>query len=132
NALPDILSEAIFAFQKPVVIKAVEDITGLRQQKPDPHLYAGGLSLMTKGQFLGPHIDNSHESSRRYYRTLNLLYYVSPGWRLENGGNLELWDRKVSRKVTVPSAFNRLVLMETNRHSWHSVSEVAVDGARAC
>jgi Rps23 Pro-64 3,4-dihydroxylase Tpa1-like proline 4-hydroxylase len=127
-----ILAEVTFAFQDPRVIRCVEEITGMPMQKPDPHLYAGGLSLMTKGHFLQPHIDNSHEGSRTYYRTLNLLYYVSPGWKVENGGNLELWDDDVRQKVTIPSLFNRLVIMETNRHSWHSVSKVQVDQGRAC
>lgn len=45
--------------------------------------------------------------SNRLYRALNLLYYVSPGWRLENGGNLELWDEHVTTPMTVESRFNR-------------------------
>lgn len=88
--------------------------------------------MMAQGHFLGPHIDNSHEVSRKYYRTLNLLYYVSPEWILDNGGNLELWDSDVSRNVTIASNFNRLVIMETNPWSWHSVSAVSVDRLRCC
>ena len=61
-----------------------------------------------------------------------LLYYVTPGWRLENGGNLELWDCAVRRNVTLVSQFNRLVLMETTPWSWHSVSPVVADGFRCC
>jgi len=60
-----------FAVQDPRVVSVVEKITGIQQQIPDPSLYAGGLSAMTQGHFLGVHIDNSHEGSRQYYRTLN-------------------------------------------------------------
>lgn len=126
------LKEISFAFQDPAVIKAIEDITGVGKQVPDASLYAGGLSMMGKGHLLNPHIDNSHDAEGRYYRTLNLLYYVTPGWRAESGGNLELWDRGVRQCVTIPCPFNRLVVMETHPWSWHSVSPIVSDGVRCC
>lgn len=127
-----ILSDITFAIQEPNVISKVEEITGIKNQIADSSLYAGGLSLMEKGNFLNPHIDNSHEQSRKFYRTLNLLYYVTPDWQLENGGNLELWDLKVEKNVTIVSRFNRLVIMETNPWSWHSVSPIVVNQKRLC
>jgi hypothetical protein len=88
--------------------------------------------MMFKGDFLNPHIDNSHDGKRALYRRLNFLYYVSPDWSLESGGNFELWDRPVTRRKTVVSSFNRLLVMETNKTSWHSVSPVVADEARCC
>ena len=41
---------------------------------------------MTEGDFLNPHIDNSHDAKRERYRRLNLLYYVSPGWESAKRG----------------------------------------------
>ncbi len=127
-----LLGEVTFALQDRRVIALVERITNIKNQVPDPSLYAGGLSAMCKGHFLGPHIDNSHDGSRKYYRTLNLLYYVTPQWSLESGGNLELWDKLVRRNATIVSCFNRLVIMETTPVSWHSVSEVRTDKVRKC
>lgn len=127
-----LISDITFAFQDERVIKKVADITGIRDAVGDPHLYAGGLSAMGRGHFLNPHIDNSHDGERRNYRVLNLLYYVSPDWKVENGGNLELWDEHVRRPVEIPSLFNRLVLMATNERSWHSVNKVRADGVRRC
>ena len=127
-----LLKDITFAIQDPAVIERVGAITGIEEQVPDPSLYAGGLSMMGRGQFLNPHIDNSHEASRKLYRTVNLLYYVTPDWRLENNGNLELWDREVRRNVTILSRFNRLVLMETTPWSWHLVSPLRVDRFRCC
>ncbi len=127
-----ILSDITFALQDPLVIAEVEKITGIRDLKGDPHLYAGGLSLMQNGHFLNPHIDNSHDSKREFYRSLNLLYYVSPGWGEESGGNLELWDASVKKRVEILSRFNRLVIMETHRHSWHSVNPVRAHANRCC
>lgn len=121
-----------FAVQDPRVIEIVEKITGIQHQIPDPSLYAGGLSAMTQGHFLGAHIDNSHEASSQFYRTLNLLYYISPDWTPESGGHLQLWNPDVSREVTITSKYNRLVVMETHPLSWHSVSKVQMAGVRRC
>jgi Rps23 Pro-64 3,4-dihydroxylase Tpa1-like proline 4-hydroxylase len=44
---------------------------------------------MANGDFLNPPLDNSHGSGRKLYRTLNLLYYVTPGWRPKYGGGLK-------------------------------------------
>ena len=127
-----LLSDITFAFQDERIVRKVSEITGIKDAVGDPHLYAGGLSAMARGHFLQPHIDNSHDGERKNYRVLNLLYYVTPEWRAENGGNLELWDEKVKEPVEIPSLFNRLVLMSTNAKSWHSVNKVKADGVRYC
>ena len=127
-----ILAEITFALQDPEVVRLIETITGIKDQTADPSLYAGGLSAMTKNNFLSPHIDNSHDGNRQLYRTLNLLFYVTPDWDVEYGGNLQLWDQKVKNNVTIHSKFNRLVLMETTPTSWHSVSKVESARARYC
>lgn len=127
-----LVKDATFAFQDERVVNRVAELTGIKDPKGDPHLYAGGLSAMTKGHFLNPHLDNSHDGEQKNYRVLNLLYYCTPDWSPENGGNLELWDEKVTEVTEIPSLFNRLVLMATNDKSYHSVNEVKVDGARRC
>lgn len=133
NKYNPVLEEIIFAFQQPGVVKVVEEITGIRNMMPDENLYAGGISLMAKGNFLNPHLDNSHDKNREAYRVINLLYYVSPDWSHDCGGNLELWDegpKGMPREIE--SRFNRLALMATHEKSWHSVSEVKIDRSRCC
>lgn len=128
-----ILEEAVYAFQDPRVVSLIGDITGIEAMEPDTELYAGGISAMTKGSYLRPHLDNSHDAGRNRYRVLNLLYYVTPGWKELDGGSLQLWeDGPKGAAQTVESKFNRLVLMATDRHSWHSVNEVVGDGIRRC
>jgi Rps23 Pro-64 3,4-dihydroxylase Tpa1-like proline 4-hydroxylase len=127
-----LMADITFAFQDPRVIDKVAELTGIDEPVGDPHLYAGGLSAMTRGHFLNPHIDNSHDGEQKNYRVLNLLYYVTPEWRPEFGGNLELWDDQVTRCIEVPSLFNRMVLMATNDRSYHSVNEVKIEGTRRC
>lgn len=129
---PRMLAEIVYALQSAEVLETVSRLTGLPGLDPDPHLYASGLAMMFRGDFLNPHLDNSHERSRTKYRRLNLLYYVTPGWTPESGGDLELWDSRVRKRVPIPALFNRLVLMETTPQSWHSVSAVAAEGPRCC
>lgn len=128
-----ILQDMNAAVQDPRVVALIEDITGVKNQIPDPTRFAGGISTLLKGYFINPHLDNSHDVQfKRYYRTMNVLYYASPNWKLENGGNYELWDQSVTNHILVPCFFNRLLVMETNSSSWHAVNPVVCDSPRCC
>jgi Rps23 Pro-64 3,4-dihydroxylase Tpa1-like proline 4-hydroxylase len=127
-----LIADITFAFQDQRIIDKVAELTGIIDPHGDPKLYAGGISAMETGHFLNPHLDNSHDLDQVNYRVLNLLYYCSPDWKPEYGGNLELWNEDVTEAVEIPSLFNRLVLMSTNDKSWHSVNQIKHDGARCC
>ena len=128
-----LLQDINAAIQDPRVVAVIEDITGIQGQIPDPTRFAGGISTLLKGYYINPHLDNSHDTEhKRYYRTMNVLYYASPNWTVDSGGHYELWDDNIDQHILVPSFFNRLVVMETNTRSWHAVSPVVCDGARCC
>ena len=77
--------------------------------------------------------DNSNDIERNNYRVLNLLYYITPDWQDDAGGHLELWDNGPGKpQRTIHSRFNRLVVMQTDERSWHSVSKVVREGRRCC
>jgi Rps23 Pro-64 3,4-dihydroxylase Tpa1-like proline 4-hydroxylase len=132
NDYDPILANITYALQDERVVNYISSLVGLKNIEPDPKLYAGGLSMMFPGDFLNPHIDNSHDGDRLRYRRLNLLYYVSPAWDFKNGGNLELWDDEKINKKTIVAFPNRLAVMETNKSSWHSVSRVSAMQPRCC
>jgi Rps23 Pro-64 3,4-dihydroxylase Tpa1-like proline 4-hydroxylase len=133
NKHDSILEEAVYAFQDRRVVKLLSEITGINNLEADEFLYAGGISAMPKGNYLRPHIDNSHDNNRERYRVLNLLYYVTPGWKEEFGGNLELWDSgPKGHPRVIASLFNRLAIMITHESSWHSVNKVTHEGKRVC
>lgn len=129
NPIAETLTDA---FQSKEVIEEIAKITKISNLEGDFSLYAGGLSRMDQTHFLNPHIDNSHDGDRLRYRRLNILFYVSPNIDEKDGGNLELWDKKVTRPVKVAAKFNRLVVMETTKNSWHSVDPVISDVKRCC
>ncbi|XCF05615.1 2OG-Fe(II) oxygenase [Tamlana crocina] len=129
----DLLEKVIYAFQDKRVVELIGEVCDIESVYPDDSLYAGGLSLMNKDNFLHPHLDNSHDADRNCWRSLNLLYYVTPYWEESYGGNLELWPEGPSKSPTViESKFNRLVIMATHDLSWHSVNKVVVDKPRCC
>lgn len=128
----EILSDITYAIQDQRVVNLISEICEMQSIEPDPKLYAGGLSMMFPDDYLNPHIDNSHDGERSKYRRLNLLYYASPDWSFENGGNFELWNEKRTTPHTIVSHQNRLVVMETNKTSWHSVSKVTANRPRCC
>lgn len=133
NKYHPLLEEVIYAFQDQKIVDFIAKICGYTDVVPDENLYAGGISMMGKGNYLNPHLDNSHDKDVELWRVLNLLYYVTPGWEMDNGGNLELWPNGLkANPITVNSSFNRLVIMTTHKTSWHSVSKVTKDKVRCC
>lgn len=128
-----LIAEAIYAFQDKRVVEVIKEICNIEECSADASLYAGGISSMNEKQFLKPHLDNSHDQKRDKWRVLNLLYYTTPNWKKEFGGNLEVWPKGLRENpTTIVSKFNRLVVMGTEINSWHSVSPVVVDNRRNC
>ena len=132
NEYEPILGAVTYALQDRKIVDWIARLADFEHIEPDPQLYAGGLSMMFRGDFLNPHLDNSHDAERGRYRRLNLLFYVSPDWTLESGGNFELWDDARTIPKTVVARANRLIVMETTKRSWHSVSPLQADGPRCC
>lgn len=133
NQYNPLLEEVIYAFQDLRVVNLIGEICSIDEILPDENLYAGGISMMGKNQYLNPHLDNSHDKDRNLWRVLNLLYYITPDWKKEYGGNLELWTNGMDEKqTTIHSKFNRLAVMVTHNDSLHSVSPVLHDGYRKC
>lgn len=133
NLYHPLLEEIIYAFQDKRIVDVVGEICEITNPLADEFLYAGGISMMGHNQFLNPHLDNSHDKDRNLWRVLNLLYYVTPNWKEEYGGNLELWPHGLKAdQVTIHSKFNRLVVMATHNSSLHSVSPVVHEGYRKC
>jgi Rps23 Pro-64 3,4-dihydroxylase Tpa1-like proline 4-hydroxylase len=127
-----ILSDFQYCFLDENLLSEIEQITSIKNLIIDPSLYASGVSVMAENDFLNPHLDNSHDGDRKAYRVLNILFYCSINWEIENGGNLELWSEDLKEKKLIHSKFNRLVVMETNQKSWHSVNKILINKQRNC
>jgi len=114
------------ALQAPAVIRLLSEITAIRELSIDRSPAAGGLLSLGRGDFENPHLEASHCPQRDRYCVLKAIFYLSPDWRLADGGQLELWEDGLDGLPTVTLAkFNRLTLVAMNDHSWHSINRVS-------
>lgn len=90
----------------------LETLTGLDCLIPDPYLFGGGAMISETGDFLNVHQDFNWHYQLQVHRRINALIYLTPDWRQEYGGNLELFDNERKVKEIEP-AFNRLVVFAT-------------------
>lgn len=127
-----LVEECIYAFQDESLIKIIGEITNIKSLIGDPELYAGGISSMSKGCFLNPHIDNSHDRNLENFRRLNLLFYVNREWDpKENGGELVLYPNGIKQNPEeITCDFNRLVIMRTDNKSLHGVKIIKSESKR--
>jgi hypothetical protein len=125
DALSGPIRDLVRAFAQQPLADVVAKIMGAAVLEPDPHLYNGGITAMLPGDFMCPHLDNSHDYGRVRRREVVLLYYFSPFWNAGYGGDLELWDQLhgASGRV-IEFRPNRLVIMETTSRSWHSIRPI--------
>ena len=106
-------------------IKQLEKITGISKLYPDIGLHGGGLHIHGTGGKLNIHLDYSIHPKLKLQRKLNLIIYLEENWNPEWGGNLEFWshdkekNKPDKRFITIDNVFNRAVLFDTSKNSWH-------------
>lgn len=123
--LSEPLEELLAALQAPALTRLLGEIIGARDLEPDYDLDASGLLSLSRGGFENPHLEASHNARGDKYCVLKAIYYLSPDWRLADGGQLELWEDGLDRLPTVTLAkFNRLTLVAMHERSWHSINRV--------
>ncbi len=120
QAFPAPLRNAIHDLNSGPFITALEKLTGIEHLLPDPHLSGGGIHLSRRGDHLGIHADFNWHPGLEMHRRLNLLIYLTPQWRTEYEGRLELWSTDGERRVrSVEPLFNRAVLFATRSDTFH-------------
>jgi len=119
NDLPTI-SALINYLNSPVMLKYLEELTGIDNLISDELLMGGGLHKITSGGKLAIHKDYNVHPVNKMYRRLNLLIYLNKDWKTEWGGNLELWDKDHTKlEVSVEPLFNRAVIFTISEDSLH-------------
>ena len=128
EGMPAALRTCIAAFASPSVASRLGALCGLGKLAPDAVLYNGGVTVMAPGDFMRPHLDNSHNRDRSHQRRLAALFYLTATWRSERGGALKIWAREPLEVLeTIEYRSNRLVLMEVCEDAWHSVGLISGD-----
>jgi Rps23 Pro-64 3,4-dihydroxylase Tpa1-like proline 4-hydroxylase len=101
-------------------LEFLSKVTGIENLIPDPSFDGGGLHQIVPGGKLGVHADFNKHHQYGLDRRLNLLLYLNRNWKEEYGGNLELWDREMTRsEAKVAPLFNRVMIFSTTDFTFH-------------
>lgn len=90
----------------------METLSGIDCLIPDPYFLGGGAMISENNDFLNIHQDFNWHFQLQLHRRLNALFFLTPGWKPEYGGNLELYDQQKKVREVIP-LFNRLVVFAT-------------------
>ena len=110
-------------------IDMLSEKTGIEYLYPDIGLHGGGWHIHSRGGKLNIHLDYSIHPKTGLQRKLNLIVYLTEGWKPEWGGGLELWShnpktkRPLRREKTIDNVFNRAILFDTTQNSWHGLPQ---------
>lgn len=117
------LNEALAA---PSLLSDLSYITGIPKLLDDPELRGGGIHITGPGGRLDVHVDFNYFDDTKLYRRANLIVYLNPRWEKRWGGQLQLWDREVTRcEHEFEPLFNRCVIFETSDTGFHGVRPVS-------
>lgn len=116
------LSDAV---SSPEFLGALETITGIPKLLADPTFVGGGMHVTGPGGRLDVHVDFNYSHEIKQHRRLNILIYLNPDWKEEWGGQIELWDRGVTKcHHSFAPMLNQCLIFETNEISYHGVQPV--------
>ena len=97
----------------------LERLTGIEGLVADPDI-AHSLRHYERGGTLGVHADFNVHPRLKLDRRLNVLIYLTPGWRPEWHGELELWDAGATRSVRrIEPRFGRVVVFTVSDRNPH-------------
>lgn len=124
--IPDFIKNKVIAeLNSQNFIEYLEKLTGIDNLLPDHTFEGGGIHQSEQGGYLNIHADFTvHPHKKNWRRRVNLLIYLNKDWEEHYGGNLELWDKTMSRCMQkIPPIFNRAVIFNTDADSYHGLPD---------
>nr|ABW74899.1 hypothetical protein [Sphingomonas sp. ATCC 53159] len=117
---PPLVRLMMMQFQSGIFCNFLDRLSGHKHLLPDPNHYGCGLHSTGSGGRLMLHIDASRHPNKKLSQQINCIYYCTPDWQEEWGGDLELWDEDATRCVSsITPKFNRLAIFRVSGKSWH-------------
>ncbi len=123
--LPAYIQDVIKQLNSKEFVSYLSKLTGIENLIADEMLEGGGLHQTNRGGFLNMHADFTvHPHKPHWRRRVNLLIYLNENWLPEYRGELELWERDMSKCVKkISPVFNRCVIFNTDEDSFHGVPD---------
>jgi hypothetical protein len=110
----------LLALNTAPMIAFFEAMTGIEGLVPDPFFKGAGLHETAGGGHLSIHADFNFNKQLRLRRRINIIIFLNEDWRPEWGGELELWDRGMTRKeVGALPVLGRMVTFNTESDTYH-------------
>lgn len=102
-------------------IHYLENLTGIPNLLPDKTIEGGGIHQSENGGYLNIHADfTAHPHKKTWKRRVNVLLYLNKNWKASYGGDLEFWQKDMSKCATkIAPLFNRVVIFNTTEDSYH-------------
>ena len=125
---PKATYQAFSVLQSSVITDLLEEALG-QKIYVDHGLNGGGWHIHGQGGNLNPHLDYSIHPKMGLERVLNIIVYLSPDLKTENGGHLGLWSHDADNHSPgalikeVEPIFNRAIIFNTTQNSWHGMSQ---------
>lgn len=118
--LPPYTRNLFYKLNSRPFIRFLENLTGISGLLPDPYFSGGGIHVVANGGHLDIHADFNRQGKLNLERRLNVLIYLNKDWRPEYGGQFEIWENDMSRKIeSFEPIFNRMVCFSTSSNSMH-------------
>jgi hypothetical protein len=120
DAMPPLFQAVLRELNAPPIVEFLQALTGIPHLAPDDTLEGGGLHQIVPGGYLKVHADFNYHPDSGHHRRVNLLLYLNSDWRDDWDGNLELWDRGMTRCIkSITPILNRCVVFSTTDLAYH-------------
>lgn len=102
------------------MLNFLEQMSGIKGLVADQRFTGGGLHETRRGGHLSIHADFNFHPMTKLRRRLNLILFLNEDWDEAWGGKLELWDKRMTRRVhAVTPVLGRAVIFNTDSDSYH-------------
>jgi Rps23 Pro-64 3,4-dihydroxylase Tpa1-like proline 4-hydroxylase len=117
---PPLIRHVMHEFNSGTFLEFLEALTGFQRLIPDPSFGGCGLHSTGRGGRLMVHADSSRHPNPTLHQIINMIYYITPDWQDEWGGDLELWDEEARQCVKkVKPEFNSMLIFFTGIRCYH-------------
>jgi len=100
--------------------KLLSNLTGIEHLVGDDTLDGAGVHAIRRGGFLNVHADFNYHKVLQKYRRVNILLYLNEDWPASYGGNLELWNRTMTKCAAFyEPLFGHCVIFTSSDYSYH-------------
>ena len=120
DEIPKTIKEIIIFFYSDNFLNFLGEKFSLKNIIPDWRLWGGGMHTSSRGGHLTIHSDYIYQRKTNTRRVINLLLYLNSDWKDEWRGEIELWDKKMTKKVkSLSPLLNNILIFRTDKDSNH-------------